>query len=784
MASVRAEINSEIPVRIFRTGNAIFSTPIIDAQERVFVGSADHRFYAIDPVRGETLWTFQTDGVVDSAACLDEDGSLYVPCGDACLYKLSASGDELWRLDLLKSVYGTGSTIFWWEGNAVRGPNGFIYAGNDDFCLYAIKPNGDLAWAMPTGMQIWSACAFANNLVYFSSFDMRVYAMHQDSGTIAWTRATSNFVSSSPALDADGGLYVGAFDGMFTKMHALTGEILWSVPLSAPIYASAAIASDGSVFIGTAEGTIYKLAPSDGSVLSTFQTGSPVWSSVSLGCDPEDPSGYLAYVGTSAGTLLALDQELRHRWSYDVPSGGSVNASPALGRHGIAITTGGGEILYIPYDAYLRSAALPGFRREPRPGPPAGQPLFALNHQGIPVAGDVSITLPVGAPLWLKWQNGASGVRPAVTVDGHGASLIPCVYSKERCIVAVPSEPACGTERVTVSAQYADTDGTPVHGVCSMTIHRTPGEGDTGIRQGARFTIEKMRFDIPAIITPFDQIGIASLSIDVGIIRHDPASGRFIAWGAQTFGISDTGETIGIPEVRRYVFAFEGQIAHGAMHMESRQCDFEITAFAIPLDRFALTAVARHGVLSGTCCYAELGCNKLLWTFARRYWRVVLHDSFSWFRSLARDGHMARRMMSMVRTIWATLRLRFGCKWRPWGLLDIHGDLSAVGNFNIRPDARTPVLPHLTDCRFDAASRTIHAVFAEDITDVRGPLTGIALVHLRTMTPVVLPYNAALNRSGHSLRLRVPASVDLQAGEYEAVILAGTTELATLVLKV
>ena len=40
-------------VKSFATGHPIFSTPIIDANERVYIGSADKTFYAIDPLQND-----------------------------------------------------------------------------------------------------------------------------------------------------------------------------------------------------------------------------------------------------------------------------------------------------------------------------------------------------------------------------------------------------------------------------------------------------------------------------------------------------------------------------------------------------------------------------------------------------------------------------------------------------------------------------------------------------------------------------------------------------------
>jgi len=52
----------------FHTGSGIFSTPVIDDHDRVYVGSADHFFSALDPATGQELWKYETGEIIDSAA--------------------------------------------------------------------------------------------------------------------------------------------------------------------------------------------------------------------------------------------------------------------------------------------------------------------------------------------------------------------------------------------------------------------------------------------------------------------------------------------------------------------------------------------------------------------------------------------------------------------------------------------------------------------------------------------------------------------------------------------
>ena len=54
---------------LFRTGRGIFSTPVIGGDGTVYVGSADHDFYALRP-DGRLRWKLRTGGIIDAAAAI------------------------------------------------------------------------------------------------------------------------------------------------------------------------------------------------------------------------------------------------------------------------------------------------------------------------------------------------------------------------------------------------------------------------------------------------------------------------------------------------------------------------------------------------------------------------------------------------------------------------------------------------------------------------------------------------------------------------------------------
>jgi outer membrane protein assembly factor BamB len=69
----------------FETGGRVRSSPAIAVDGTIYVGSDDHRFYAINP-DGSEKWSFETGGVVMSSPAIANDGTVYVGCSDGKLY--------------------------------------------------------------------------------------------------------------------------------------------------------------------------------------------------------------------------------------------------------------------------------------------------------------------------------------------------------------------------------------------------------------------------------------------------------------------------------------------------------------------------------------------------------------------------------------------------------------------------------------------------------------------------------------------------------------------------
>ena len=359
----------------FATGKGIFSTPVIDGDGTVYVGSADHSFYAIN-VDGTLRWRFETGEIIDSAAALPRREltggrpAVIVPSGDGHLYALrtdAASGGkrELWRFDAKTAPRASYNN--WFEGNVAVGFDGTLYAGNTNFNYYALNPDGTLKWVYPTGANNWSIAAQADDgTLFWGSNDTLVRAVRPD-GVERWTRRTWGVIAASAAVGSDGTLYIGSFDSYLYALNPARGTARWTFKTNDHIYASVALGSGAggatrAIYAASTDGRIYALDTA-GRLLWSFDTGDPVRSSPAVGRTP-DGQGDIVYVGAGNGKLYALNAaDGTRRWAFDTTPGtgeardrNDLNSSVALGHRGIYIGGEDGKLWYVPYEYCLQGS--------------------------------------------------------------------------------------------------------------------------------------------------------------------------------------------------------------------------------------------------------------------------------------------------------------------------------------------------------------------------------------------------------------------------------------------
>ncbi|OYW12107.1 MAG: hypothetical protein B7Z55_18570, partial [Planctomycetales bacterium 12-60-4] len=128
------------------------STPII-AENTVFIGDPDGRFFSIDATTGQEKWRLELEtGFVASASYIDK--VIYIGDYDGVLRALDAvTGEEIWtfkaemQIDASPTAYGDN-----------------LLVTSEDGTLYCVKrASGELIWKYETGDQLRCGASLAGN---------------------------------------------------------------------------------------------------------------------------------------------------------------------------------------------------------------------------------------------------------------------------------------------------------------------------------------------------------------------------------------------------------------------------------------------------------------------------------------------------------------------------------------------------------------------------------------------------------------------------------------------
>ncbi|MFN2137580.1 MAG: PQQ-binding-like beta-propeller repeat protein [Candidatus Promineifilaceae bacterium] len=677
----------------FQTGKGIFSTPVIDADEMIYFGSADHNFYAVD-AGGHEKWRFRSGEIIDSAGALPADiaGTVLVPSGDGFLYRLNTTdGREMWRFDAREARRDSYNN--WFEGNINIGRDGTIYAGNTNFNYYAISPEGRLKWTYPTGANAWSAAAFgADGTLYWGSCDTFFHAVRAP-GRRRWRRRTLGFIAASVAVGLDGTLYAGSFDSQFYALNPQNGKVRWKFKTGDHIYSSAALLESGEetrlIIFGSTDGILYALTP-NGEAAWQYDTGAPIRSSPVIGMGGAGEAGHIVYVGNGDGTLFALDAwSGKRRWSFDTTAAGSaladrndLNGSPALGKHGIYIGGEHGQLWYVPYDYPLHQTGDTRCCIDPgEPLPESVTSLYAVSPGGriseempaqLPAATLICLRLIVregGRTIQARLQNSPFSRRPdalriqfdppirfrhEVSGDGKYLMIIPEGFLEpgQRYTLTVGGSYYVGG----LSIGNLTIGGRPSGTFSRQFVFSTEEPGgkelplEVSESEVTAFEWTRLAVPVPTMLPSLNQIGFDYLDWLIGTVAAVPAhsenEGKLILWaiGAKR---NEAGELKADSETE-FKLPLSGSYRDDAFMVRNRHFTLPITGIPIPFHVFELRG--RMGqdqqVLPGARAYAEtevlsiptFGIPMVVAGLANQIWRKLVALATYITRPYERDG--------------------------------------------------------------------------------------------------------------------------------------------------
>jgi outer membrane protein assembly factor BamB len=322
------------PVEEGKRRPPIDASPVISGG-RVFVGSQDGNFYAIDLKTGASIWTFKAEGpIIAPAAVLGER----VFFGDTYgfVYALGvADGGEAWRFETEGKIEGGINTLT--EG----GQPDRIFVGSHDFFLYCLSAaSGEVLWKHETGNYVVATPSMVRSAdgridLTFGGCDGLLHVLPAKGEGGKREIEIGAYVANTSAV-RDGICYVAHNGGEVVAIEIASGETVWKTKTGIEYTASPAVD----------EKRLYVAGPDKRLVAYDRVTGGEVWAFVSPRALSSSPliSGDLIWQGGMDGRLYAVKREDgSEAWNYDL--GTQIKASPAASR-GTLVVCGEDGVVY------------------------------------------------------------------------------------------------------------------------------------------------------------------------------------------------------------------------------------------------------------------------------------------------------------------------------------------------------------------------------------------------------------------------------------------------------
>ncbi len=264
-------------------------------EDKLFVGSHDGWFYALDAVTSDIQWKVKLGSV--SSRPLVHRGRIYVGTDDGFIVCMDTLGEEQWR-------YATRAPIL---SQPVIAGDAILVANEGDQVYSLDLESGKFRWLYKTDsdeeftLRGHSGLALDGELVYAGFADGSVVAIRSATGSVAWLsslRGTSDRfidVDTTPVVIGDIVVAASSAGGLYA-LNKETGRILWNREVSG---GGGITASSDTIYFAAAELGIYAL-DLDGNI--KWRQG------LRGGGEPSDPllhDGYLFYGLSEDGLFVA-----------------------------------------------------------------------------------------------------------------------------------------------------------------------------------------------------------------------------------------------------------------------------------------------------------------------------------------------------------------------------------------------------------------------------------------------------------------------------------------------
>ncbi len=292
--------------RIWHIGpGGSISSGIVAEYGRIYFGSRDRFFYALDARTGELVWKFETSDSIGGGVPVVRDGVVYFGSRDRNFYALDAhTGELLWKFQAEGEIGCCGGCA----------DDEMVYFGSRDNFVYALyRKTGDLAWRFKTRDCVVSMPVVHGNRLFIGSFDHNLYCIDKRTGEMEWKFATQGEIFNyTPFLVNEGMVHFGSFDNYLRAVDIETGELAWRFRTGFYGMSAGTVMYKGVLYQGCRDGILYALTPG-GRMKWKFVTKEIV---IPVSCHDDR-----IYFGSGDQNLHCLDLQGKELWKYGVQGG-------------------------------------------------------------------------------------------------------------------------------------------------------------------------------------------------------------------------------------------------------------------------------------------------------------------------------------------------------------------------------------------------------------------------------------------------------------------------------
>lgn len=333
--------------------NAFITASPVYQNNVIYVGTQSGKLYSLYTPFGSAQWNFsthnQTPSAIQAAPLVVTDSvtrqrTIYTGSNQGTLFAVDMQGNEVWHFQADSSIECTPALY-----------NGLIFFGTFDGKVYALSAeDGHQYWNFTTDGWISDGIDARDNLIYFGSQDGSLYGVEIGNGKQTMKTTLDGRVNAP--LVSDDSIFVGTQNGTLYCINRYSGNEQWKIHTDGAIV-SKPLVQLKTVYVSSTDGNVYAINETSGQLLWTFPTQEGVKAT------PGFDSGIL-YIGSGDDNVYAVDARTGLQyWKYN--AGSAVDTTPSVGigtdkkKHLYFATVNGDVISLILPDTLIMATPTP-----------------------------------------------------------------------------------------------------------------------------------------------------------------------------------------------------------------------------------------------------------------------------------------------------------------------------------------------------------------------------------------------------------------------------------------